>query len=104
MTTTFTPATEQMSITLDRDLAKSLDVDVQEAFGTLQAYLGGTYVNDFILGADQYRVYMQAEASERRQPSDIGNFFVRSRSGDLVQLQNLIITVPLIAPPTITPT
>lgn len=102
VTTTFTPATEQMSISLDRDLAKALDVDVQEAFGTLQAYLGGTYVNDFILGADQYRVYVQADADERRQPGDIGNFFVRSRSGDLVQLQNLISTEPLIAPPTIT--
>jgi hydrophobe/amphiphile efflux-1 (HAE1) family protein len=102
VTTTFTPATEQMSITLDRDLAKALNVDVQEAFGTLQAYLGGTYVNDFILGADQYRVYMQAEARERRQPGDIGSFFVRSRSGDLVQLQSLISTEPFIAPPTIT--
>jgi hydrophobe/amphiphile efflux-1 (HAE1) family protein len=102
VTTTFTPATEQMSISLDRDLAKALNVDVQEAFGTLQAYLGGTYVNDFILGADQYRVYMQAEAQERRQPGDIGSFFVRSRSGDLVQLQSLIRTEPFIAPPTIT--
>jgi len=102
VTTTFTPATEQMSITLDRDLAKALDVDVQEAFGTLQAYLGGTYVNDFILGADQYRVYVQGEADERRQPGDIGAFFVRSRSGDLVQLQSLISTEPFIAPPAIT--
>ncbi|MCP9888501.1 efflux RND transporter permease subunit [Cyanobium sp. ATX 6A2] len=102
VTTTFTPATEQMSITLDRDLAKALDVDVQEAFGTLAAYLGGAYVNDFILGADQYRVYVQAEAEERRQPGDIGAFFVRSRSGDLVQLQSLIRTEPFIAPPAIT--
>jgi multidrug efflux pump subunit AcrB len=102
VTTTFTPATEQMSISLDRDLAKALDVDVQEAFGTLQAYLGGTYVNDFILGADQYRVYVQAEAGDRRQPDDIGAFFVRSRGGELVQLQSLISTEPFIAPPAIT--
>jgi len=100
--TSFTPATEQMAITLDRDLVKALDVDVSEAFGTLEAYLGGKYVNDFILGSDQYRVYIQAEADQRRQPGDIGSFFVRSRSGDLVQLQSVIKTEPFIAPPTIT--
>lgn len=102
VTTTFTPATEQMKLRLDRDLTNSLDVDVAEAFGTLEAYLGGKYVNDFILDADQYRVYIQAEASERRQPSDIGSLFVRSRSGELVQLQNLVTVTPFIAPPTIT--
>ena len=102
VSTTFTPATEQMGIRLDRDLAQALDVDVSEAFGTLSAYIGGLYVNDFILGADQYRVYVQAEASQRRQPVDIGSFFVRARSGELVQLQNVIDTEPFIAPPTIT--
>lgn len=102
VTTTFTPATEQMSISLDRDLVKSLNVDVQEAFGTLQAYLGGTYVNDFVLGADQYRVYVQAEAQDRGEPGDIASFFVRSRAGDLVQLQSLISADPFIAPPSIT--
>ena len=102
VSTTFTPATEQMGIRLDRDLAQALDVDVSEAFGTLSAYIGGLYVNDFILGADQYRVYVQAEASQRRQPADIGSFFVRARSGELVQLQNVIDTEPFIAPPTIT--
>jgi hydrophobic/amphiphilic exporter-1 (mainly G- bacteria), HAE1 family len=102
VTTTFTPATEQMSISLDRDLVKSLNVDVQEAFGTLQAYLGGTYVNDFILGSDQYRVYVQAEAQDRREPGDIASFFVRSRAGDLVQLQSLISAEPFVAPPSIT--
>jgi hydrophobe/amphiphile efflux-1 (HAE1) family protein len=102
VTTSFTPATEQISISLDRDLVKSLNVDVQEAFGTLQAYLGGTYVNDFILGSDQYRVYVQADADERREPADISSFFVRSRSGELVQLQSLVNTDPFVAPPAIT--
>ena len=100
--TSFTPATEQMAITLDRDLVQALDVDVSDAFGTLEAYLGGKYVNDFILGSDQYRVYVQAEADQRRQPADIGSFFVRSRSGALVQLQSVIKAEPFIAPPTIT--
>lgn len=102
VTTTFTPATEQMAIRLNRDLANALNVDVSEVFGSLEAYLGGKYVNDFILDSDQYRVYIQAEGGERRQPSDISSFFIRSRSGELVQLQNLVTIEPFIAPPTIT--
>jgi multidrug efflux pump subunit AcrB len=102
VTTTFTPATEQIAIRLDRDLVKALDVDINEAFGTLQAYLGGRYVNDFILGSDQYRVYLQAEAGQRSQPDDIGAFFVRSRSGQLVPLRSVLSSESFLDPPTIT--
>jgi len=102
VTTTFTPATEQMALSLDRDLVEALDVDINEAFGTLSAYLGSKYVNDFILGSDQYRVVIQADGSDRSQPSDISSFFVRSRSGEMVQLENIVKTKPFIAPPTIT--
>ncbi|MEB3256188.1 MAG: efflux RND transporter permease subunit [Synechococcaceae cyanobacterium] len=102
VTTTFTPATEQMAIRLDRDLVKTLDIDLNEAFGTLQAYLGGRYVNDFILGSDQYRVYLQAEARQRSQPDDIGAFFVRARSGGLVPLRSVLSSEPFLDPPTIT--
>jgi hydrophobe/amphiphile efflux-1 (HAE1) family protein len=102
VTTTFTPASEQMAIRLDRDLVKALGVDMNEAFGTLQAYLGGKYVSDFILGSDQYRVYLQAEPDQRRQPDDISGFFVRSRSGDLVQLASVVTTESFTDPPAIT--
>jgi hydrophobe/amphiphile efflux-1 (HAE1) family protein len=102
VTTTFTPGSAQMAIQLDRNQAKALNVDVNEAFGTLQTYLGGRYVNDFILDKQQYRVYVQADGNFRDNPSDIGSFYVRSRSGDLVRLNNLITTEEFVAPPTIT--
>lgn len=102
VTTTFTPGSTQMAIQLDRNQAKALDVDVNEAFGTLQSYLGGRYVNDFILDKNQYRVYIQADSDYRDNPRDIGSFYVRSRSGSLVRLNNLITTEEFVAPPTIT--
>lgn len=102
VTTTFTPGSPQMAIQLDRNQAKALNVDVNEAFGVLQSYLGGRYVNDFILDKQQYRVYVQAEGAYRDDPKDIGSFYVRSRSGELVRLNNLITTENFVSPPTIT--
>lgn len=102
VTTTFTPGAPQMAIKLDRNQAKALDVDVNEAFGTLQSYLGGRYVNDFILDKKQYRVYVQADGNFRSNPQDIGSFYVRSRSGSLVRLNSLIKVEEFVAPPTIT--
>lgn len=102
VTSTFTPGLEQLSIRVKRDMAKTLDVDINEVFGTLQTYLGGRYVNDFIFDKDQYRVYVQADGTFRQDPSTIGSFFVRSRKGELVQLKNLVVTESFSAPPTIT--
>ncbi|HEY9661263.1 MAG TPA: efflux RND transporter permease subunit, partial [Allocoleopsis sp.] len=102
VTTTFTPAAAQMAIRLDRNQAKALGVDVNEAFGTLQSYLGGRYVNDFILDKKQYRVYVQADGNYRDNPRDIGSFYVRSQSGSLVRLNDLITTEEFVSPPTIT--
>lgn len=102
VTTTFTPAAPQMAIKLDRNQAKALNVDVNEAFGTLQSYLGGSYVNDFILDKKQYRVYVQADRNFRSNPKDIGSFYVRSKTGSLVRLNDLIKIEEFNAPPTIT--
>lgn len=102
VTTTFTPAATQMAIRLNRNQAKALNVNVDEAFGTLQSYLGGRYVNDFILDKQQYRVYVQADGNYRDNPDDIGIFYVRSQSGSLVQLSDLITVEEFVAPPTIT--
>jgi hydrophobe/amphiphile efflux-1 (HAE1) family protein len=100
--TTFTPGVTQMSIRLDRNQANAMGVDVNEAFGVLQSYLGGRYVNDFILDGDQYRVYVQADVDYRSNPEDINSFYVRSRSGSLVPLGKLVVTEEFLGPPIIT--
>ncbi|WP_233134018.1 efflux RND transporter permease subunit [Synechococcus sp. BO 8801] len=102
VTTTFTPGVEQMAIRINRDLVKSLDVDINSVFETLQSYLGGTYVNDFIFAKKQYRIYVQAEGPFRADPEAITSFYVRSRKGQMVQLNDLVVTERFFAPPTIT--
>jgi hydrophobe/amphiphile efflux-1 (HAE1) family protein len=100
--TTFTTNTPQMEISIDRSQAKALNVDINEIFETLQTYLGSNYVNDFVLGQRQYRVYVQADREFRSNPQDIARLYVRSRDGGMVQLSNVVNVEQFTYPPTIT--
>jgi HAE1 family hydrophobic/amphiphilic exporter-1 len=80
----------QILIDVDRNKAKALGVDIDEIFNTLQTYLGGRYVNDFNLFNRSYRVYIQADSENRDNPEDIGALQVKSASGQMIPLSNLV--------------
>lgn len=88
--TTYSANSTQLVVEVNRNRAKSLGVDVDDILSTMQAYLGSQYVNDFNLGRRTYRVYIQADAQFRSNPEDIGQLYVRSQSGEMISLQNLI--------------
>lgn len=91
---TYSAATPQLLIDVNRDRAKALDVDVDEVFDTLQTYLGSRYVNDFTLGQRTYRVYVQADEQFRSDPSDIPKLYVRSGQDEMIPLGNLVNITP----------
>ena len=113
--TQFTANTPQFDIQVNRNQAKALNVDVNQIFTTLQAYLGSQYVNDFLQGQRQYRVYLQADGKFRANPNDIGKLYVRSRgvpgaagtstttgtTGTLIPLSSLVTITPFVGPKTI---
>jgi len=84
----------QYLIEVDRNKAKALQVSVQDVLDTLQTFLGSSYVNDFNLGIRSYRVYVQADAKFRSKPSDIGLLNVRSQTGQMIPLSNLVKLTP----------
>jgi hydrophobe/amphiphile efflux-1 (HAE1) family protein len=92
----------QKRIEVLRDRAKALNVNIGDIFSTLQTYLGSSYVNDFVLGQRQYRVYVQAEADARVSPDDISQLYVRSQDGEMVPLGSLIKMTDFVGPETIT--
>jgi hydrophobic/amphiphilic exporter-1 (mainly G- bacteria), HAE1 family len=100
--TQFAANTPQIEIEVDRNLAKSLNIEINEVFNTIEAYLGSQYVNDFVLGQRQYRVYVQAEGEFRANPQDINKLYVRSGDGELVSLGNLVSLTEFTGPQTIT--
>ena len=90
VSTTFNPSTPQVRVELDREKARTLGVPVDSVFQTLQAYLSGLYVNDFVRFGRVYKVFLQAEPEFTNHPEDIGQFYVRNDSGRMVPLSTLV--------------
>jgi HAE1 family hydrophobic/amphiphilic exporter-1 len=87
--TSFNADTPQIYLDLDRDKAQTLGVQVSDVFSTLQATLGGYYVNDFNVFGRTWQVQIQAEADYRRRVDDIFRISVRNAQGDMVPLQSI---------------
>ncbi|SKB14501.1 Cation or drug efflux system protein [Planktothrix sp. PCC 11201] len=97
----FSAGKAQKRVEVLRDRAKALNVNINDIFGTLQTYLGSSYVNDFVLGQRQYRVYAQAAPEFRARPEDISQLYVRSQDGEMIALSNLVKLTDFVGPETI---
>ena len=71
-----------------------MNVDIGEIFDTLQTALGSRYINDFTLQQRTYRVYLQADGEFRSSPDDIEKLYVRSNSGVMIPMGNLVSITP----------
>jgi hydrophobic/amphiphilic exporter-1 (mainly G- bacteria), HAE1 family len=90
MSTTFAPAVPQLFAHVDEDKVFKLGVPIQDLYGTLQALLGGSYVNQFNRFGRVWRVFLEAEPQYRTDPADLGLFYVRNQRGDMVPLSTLV--------------
>ncbi len=88
--TPFTANDPQYLVTIDREKAKSMHVPLSQITDTLGVYMGSSYVNDFDFNNRSYRVYVQADKQFRSEVQDMKQFYVRSDSGAMVPLDNLI--------------
>jgi len=87
---TFTASSPQLIAEVLRDKARALNILIGDIFSTLQIFLGSQYVNDFDLGNRIYRVYVQADSMFRANPRNIDEFYVRSQTGQMVRMSNLV--------------
>jgi len=94
----FTANDPQFVVTIDREKARSMQVQLQQITDTLQVYMGSAYVNDFDFNNRAYRVYVQADQQFRGQPRDIRNFYVRSDGGTMIPLDNVVAVAETSAP------
>ncbi|MEO8276340.1 MAG: multidrug efflux RND transporter permease subunit [Thermoanaerobaculia bacterium] len=94
----FNASVPQIFADIDRDKALRQGVALSDVYQTMQAYLGGLYVNQFNRFGRQWRVFLQAEGNERSSPDQIGNFFVRNSAGDMVPLSALETSRPTFGP------
>ncbi len=88
--TTYAPAVPQLFAHVDEDRVHKLGVPIQDVYTTLQALLGGAYVNQFNRFGRVWRVFVQAEREYRTDPGDLSLFYVRNQHGDTIPLSTLV--------------
>jgi HAE1 family hydrophobic/amphiphilic exporter-1 len=88
--TTFSATSPQLYLDVDRTMAKSLGVTLDDVSKTLQTYLGSTYVNLFNKFNQSFQVRVQSDADARRHLEDIGNLVVANQAGQMISLGSLL--------------
>jgi hydrophobe/amphiphile efflux-1 (HAE1) family protein len=87
--TTYQNSVPQLYAEVDRIKAKSQGILLSDIFGSMQSYLGSTYVNDFNRFGRTFRVYAQADARFRTHPEDVAQLKTRNANGDMVPLGSI---------------
>jgi hydrophobic/amphiphilic exporter-1 (mainly G- bacteria), HAE1 family len=90
LVSTFRPSVPQLYVEVDQDRVLKQGVQFGEVYQTLQAFLGGTYVNQFNRFGRQWKVYLQAEPAYRTSADKINDFYVRNAKGDMTPLASLV--------------
>jgi HAE1 family hydrophobic/amphiphilic exporter-1 len=96
--TQFTAGAPQIFADVDRDKVLKQGVAISDVYQTMQAYMGGLYLNQFNRFGRQWRVYLQAEGEERLTDKDIEQYYVRNNDGNMVPLSSLVTTRKVAGP------
>ncbi|HWQ61299.1 MAG TPA: efflux RND transporter permease subunit, partial [Negativicutes bacterium] len=94
----FSSNTPGYEFEVDREKAQKLGVAISDVFSALQANFGGAQINDFNRFGRSYKVIMQAEPQFRSDVDATRFFYVRSSTGTMVPLNNLLKPKPVNAP------
>jgi HAE1 family hydrophobic/amphiphilic exporter-1 len=86
----FRPSVPQLFVDVAQDRVLKQGLQFGEVYQTLQAFLGGAYVNQFNRFGRQWKVYLQAEPEYRTSADKINNFYVRSSKGEMTPLGSLV--------------
>jgi HAE1 family hydrophobic/amphiphilic exporter-1 len=96
--TTALPSVPQLSVKVDRDKVLKQGVPLNDVYQTLQAFMGGAFVNFFNRFGRVWQVYVQAEGDFRTQAENVGRFYVRNTAGQMVPLSTVTAIEPRVGP------
>ncbi|WP_420961752.1 efflux RND transporter permease subunit [Brucella sp. IR073] len=80
----------QTTVTIDRDRAAALGVKVSDIGQTLGLLTGGASVAKFDRDSNSYDIIPQVPDQYRNNPDRLGEFYVRSASGQMIPLNSVI--------------
>jgi HAE1 family hydrophobic/amphiphilic exporter-1 len=90
LTTTHLPDVPQVFVKVDRDKVLKQGVPLNDVYRTLQAFMGGFFINYFNRFGRQWQVYIQAEDEFRAKAENINQFYVRNNRGEAVPLSSFV--------------
>ena len=89
VTTTYVPSTPQKYVYVDKEKVLKQGVNLKDVYTTLQAFMGGQFVNYFNQFGRTFQVYVEAEEPYRASLDNVGQFYVRNSRGEMVPLSAL---------------
>jgi hydrophobic/amphiphilic exporter-1 (mainly G- bacteria), HAE1 family len=89
VSTSFLPSVPQKFLQVDREKVLKQGVALSDVYRTIQAFMGGLFINYFNDFGRTWQVYVEAEAPYRSNMENLGQFYVRNSGGDRVPLSAL---------------
>ena len=80
----------QVEVNIDRDKAATLGIDMRTLAADMAAMLSGGYSNRFAMQNRSYLVIPQVQRGSRLNPSDLDNYYTRTRDGQLIPLSTVV--------------
>ena len=92
------PAVPQLFVRVDRDKVLKQSLEISDVYKTVQAFMGGTFINFFNRFGRTWQVYIQAEGNYRTLAENVGRFYVRNNTGQMVPLSTVVSLEPRLGP------
>jgi HAE1 family hydrophobic/amphiphilic exporter-1 len=89
ISSTFLPSVPQEFLEVDRERVLKQGVAISDVYRTIQAFMGGLFINYFNDFGRTWQVYVEAEAPYRSNMENLGQFYVRNSGGGRVPLSAL---------------
>jgi multidrug efflux pump len=86
------PDVATLKVDVDQQRLTAMGLNQNDVNSTLSAAWGGRYVNDFIDKGRVKRVYVQGDAAYRADPQSLGQWYVRSSTGEMAPFSSFART------------
>src|SRR5712672_3449477 len=89
VSTSFMPSVPQKFLDVNQEKVLKQGVAISDVYQTIQAFMGGLFINYFNDFGRTWQVYVEAEAPYRSNMENLGQFYVRNSAGQRVPLSAL---------------
>ena len=89
----------EVRIEINRDKANIMGVSTRNLAQVLQYGLSGQRMGYFYMNGKQYEILGEINRQQRNTPANLKSLYIRTKDGEMVQLDNLVDLVGGIAPP-----